>query len=99
MNRPPPRKIHAGANACYLILILSKQSIFADSPLFWILSYRPNDDSLLVLSLTLDEREVSRTACRPDNPEQIYGSLIYNQLFIKNIYQFREEKWQRSYPL
>ena len=38
------------------------------------------------------EREVSRTAGRPDNLEQVYGSFIYNQLFIKNISQLREEK-------
>ena len=33
----------------------------------------------------VNKREGSRTAARPDNLEQVYGSFIYNQLFIKNI--------------
>ena len=31
-----------------------------------------------------------------DNPEQVYASVIYNQLFIKNISQLRGEKFQRG---
>ena len=37
-----------------------------------------------------------KLAGQRDNLEQVFGSFIYNQLFIKTIFQLREEKCHRS---